>query len=67
MITETELLSRIEAFCKEHGMPETSFGMRVLGDFNLVEDLRTSSRSPRLKTVNKILTFIDTYKPEKRK
>lgn len=67
MMTETELLSQIEAFCELHNMTHTAFGLAVLGDFSFVEDLRTRARSPKLKTVNKVLEFMKTYNPEKRK
>lgn len=67
MINEAQLLATIDSFLALHAMPETTFGMSVLGDFNLVDDLRTGGRSPKLKTVNKIVEFMETYTPEKKK
>lgn len=66
MLTETELLQDIEAFCKLHTMPETTFGSLALADFNFVDDLRTKARSPKLKTVKKVVEFMKTYTPEKK-
>jgi hypothetical protein len=65
MITEAELLSQIEKFCADRKLTETAFGMMVLGDFSLVDDLRTRARSPRLKTVRKIIDFMETYNQPK--
>lgn len=65
MITETELLQQIDDFCTRHAMPETTFGMAVLGDFNFVDDLRTRARSPKLKTVKKVIEFMEDYLGEK--
>ncbi len=65
MITEAELLRQIEEFCTRHGMPYTSFGMAALGDFNFVDDLRTHARSPKLKTVRKVVEFMEDYLGDK--
>lgn len=61
MLTETDLLQQIEAFCQRNAMTDTAFGKAVLGDFNFVEDLRTGGRSPKLKTVKKVIEFMEDH------
>jgi hypothetical protein len=67
MLTETELLATIDNFRQQNGdMTETQFGMKAVGDFNFVSDLRTGARSPRLKTVRKVIAFMDNYQGRKK-
>lgn len=66
MLTETELLDRIDAFRKDHGdMFETEFGLLAVGDPNFVGEVRTRARSPRMKTVRKVIEFMATYTGDK--
>lgn len=64
-ITEADLLKRIDEFCALHGMTDTKFSVLALNDFSFLEDVRNRARSPKLKTANKILKFMENYKPEK--
>lgn len=49
----TELLSRIETYCRDAGESETAFGLRAVNDGKLLADIRTG-RSITLKTLEKI-------------
>jgi len=66
-ITEADLLKRIDEFCALHNLTDTAFSVLVLNDFSFLDDVRNKARSPKLKTANKILNFMENYKPEKRK
>jgi hypothetical protein len=68
MIDENELLQTIDAFrAKHNGMPETEFGRLAMNDFSFVEDLRSKCRSPKLKTVKKLVEFMENYNPLEKK
>jgi AMP nucleosidase len=59
VISLTDLQSKIEEFLSATGMSPTVFGRKALKDPNFVFDLRNGSRSPSIRTVEKIYTFID--------
>lgn len=63
-ITEADLLKRIDEFCALHNLTDTTFSVLALNDFSFLEDVRSRARSPKLKTANKILAFMENYKPE---
>ena len=52
-----DLLSRIEAYRRQHLLEETTFGRLALNDPNLIARLR-SGRKARLKTIDKIERFL---------
>lgn len=60
MLSDEELLDRIETFCGDHNLRPSSFGRSALGDGSLIANLR-AGRSPSLKTVNKVLRFMADY------
>ncbi|TPW28586.1 hypothetical protein FJU08_17435 [Martelella alba] len=53
-----ELLKKIEAYCREVGVAETTFGKRVVNDGKLVARLR-SGKTISLSTFNRILLVLD--------
>jgi len=52
--------SRIGAFLASTGMPPTTFGMRAVGDPNLMRQI-AAGRSPTLRTADRALAFIDLH------
>lgn len=61
--TDAEMLAKIEAFCADKGIPPTTFGRLAVGDGNLIPGLK-GSRSMTLRTGQKIIEFMATYRPE---
>lgn len=47
------LLSQIEAFCRDHGLSESQFGLLALNDKNLIPQLR-NGRDLRTSTARRI-------------
>ena len=60
IISDAELLARIEAFCKRHKVKPTSFGRMSLGDGMLIPNLK-KGRSLTLKNAAKVGDFMATY------
>lgn len=58
MITQAQILTKVEAFLKKTGMSATAFGKNCLGDPNFVSDMRTVKRCPSFQTFNKIEDFM---------
>ena len=56
-----KLIQKIEEFLTATGMSPTVFGRRVLKDPNFVFDLRSGTRSPSIRTAEKIDAFIETH------
>lgn len=63
------LLSEIEVFIAAHGLAETTFGQRAMGDKHLVKQLRGEGRTrPRRvwpETEAKVRQFMLTYAPDR--
>jgi AMP nucleosidase len=53
------LKNKIEEYLSTTSMSPTEFGRKVLKDPNFVFDLRNGSRSPSIRTAEKILAYID--------
>lgn len=62
IITDAELLARINAFLKEHEMSRAAFGKATMGDPALVQMIE-AGRSLSLKNANKVLGYIASYQP----
>lgn len=65
IITDAELLRRIEAFIAEnekHGMTQTRFGRESMADGALIPLLR-EGRSLSLKNAEKVVRYMVDYKP----
>lgn len=60
LISDAEMLARIEAFCQQHSLGTAAFGRAAIGDPSLVGNLR-NERSLTLRTANKIATFMSEY------
>lgn len=58
VITEAELLSRIDTFLDRHDMAPTTFGRKATGEPQLIDSIR-KGRSPSLKVVNRVIEFMD--------
>ena len=54
------LLEEIELFIGAHGLAETTFGNKALGDKHFVKQLR-AGRDIRLSTAGKVKQFMLTY------
>ncbi len=54
---EGQFISRVGAFLGDSGVSPTAFGMKALGDPNLVREIGRG-RSPSLRTADRILAFI---------
>ena len=61
------LTSKIESFLADTGMSPTVFGRKVLKDPNFVFDLRNGTRSPSIRTAEKIYAYIETHQKTLRK
>ena len=59
------LISRIERFLRETGMPWTKFGRLATHDPRFVEDLR-NGRSPRAATTERVEQFMNIYREDAR-
>lgn len=55
------LISRIERFLRETGMPWTKFGRLATHDPRFVQDLR-NGRTPRSCTTQRVEHFMNTYR-----
>jgi hypothetical protein len=63
VITETELLQRIDAFLERHQMAPTTFGRKATGEPQLISSIR-NGRSPSLNVVNRVIAFMDEQDAE---
>ena len=63
VLTDQQLLDRIEAFIDLHSMAPTRFGREAMGDGALIQHLK-AGRSPSLRNVNKIVDFMAAYRGE---
>ena len=52
--------SRVSAFLAGSGLSPAAFGMRAVGDPNLVRRIKRG-RSPSLRTADRVLAFISDY------
>ncbi len=55
--------ARVAAFLDRTGMSPTTFGMRAVGDPNLLRQI-AAGRSLSLRTADRVLAFIDGYDPD---
>lgn len=60
IITDGELLARVESFIAQHSLPPSTFGRLTIGDGNLVSDLQ-KGRSLTLKRAKKVCDFMSEY------
>lgn len=62
------ILNEISAFVRTHGMAESTFGRKALGDWRLIPELRGDGRKkPRRlwpETEAAVRQFMATYRPE---
>lgn len=61
MNTRDSLLAAIEAFCEQHGMSETAFGLAAAKDGHLVRHIRQTKAT--LKRIEKVEQFMKNYRP----
>lgn len=61
MITENDLLGRIDAFLKETGMAVSRFGREAANEPAFVSRLR-GGMSPTLARANRVIAFMDGYR-----
>jgi len=64
IITDKMLLKQIDAFLKRTKMPHTRLGLDALGDGGLVKGLR-EGRSPSLRNAEKLVRFMENWRPAK--
>lgn len=64
LISDAEMLERIEAFCERNSIGTAAFGRSAIGDPSLVGNLR-KHRSLTLRTANKIEAFMAEYEPDR--
>lgn len=65
-MSTNDLICIIEGYMARTRTNATQFGVGCLKDPNLLRDLKDRGRSPNLRTVEKILSFIDTNGKKKR-
>lgn len=61
IITDAQLLERIEAFIAQHSMSASRFGREAMADGALVFQLRAGKRSLSLKNAEKVVRFMEAY------
>jgi len=61
-----QLTATIEEFLAATGMSPTVFGRKALKDPNFVFDLRSGSRSPSMRTAEKIIAFIGAHQKQQK-
>lgn len=61
LISDAELLARIESFIHRHKIKPTAFGRASVGDGNLIANLR-DGRSLTLKTAQRVLDHMATFR-----
>lgn len=64
IITDAQLLDRIEAFLKIHDMSPSRFGREAMADGALVFQLRDGKRSLSLRNAEKIVAYMNGYRAE---
>jgi hypothetical protein len=57
VMTQAELIERIDAFLERHEMGDSRFGRDAVGEPGLVERIRNGS-SPNLRTLGRIAAFM---------
>lgn len=62
-ITKPALLRAVDAFQKKHGMSDPTFGSLALNDSGFMTRLRGEGKTFRSVTAEKILAFIEAYRP----
>lgn len=60
MTLEQEFNTRMNDFLGRTGLSPTAFGLKALGDPNLMRQIRLG-RSPTLRTADRVLAYIDAY------
>ena len=58
MIEKRKLLAEIKVFLARHDMRKTALGMKALNNPNFVGLLRSTDYSPQMKTVEKLLKWM---------
>lgn len=54
-----ELIEKIDAFIAKFDMAPSTFGLKAANCGHLINRLRTSTRGPYARTVEKVVTYID--------
>ena len=62
---EEQFHGRLSAFLRRTGLRPTTFGMKALGDPNLIRQIR-AGRSPSLRTADRVLDFMAAYERDPR-
>lgn len=62
MMTDTDLLAKVEAFLAQHGMAPSKFGREAMADPALVTHLR-NGRSLTLRNAERVVNFMSEYSP----
>ena len=57
---EQQFRSRVSAFLRRTGLRPTTFGLKALGDPNLLRQI-DRGRSPSLRTADRVLEFMTAY------
>lgn len=65
IISDAQLLEKVEAFIAKHNMAPSRFGKEVMGDPALVFQLREGRRSLSLKNAEKVVNFMRSYRAPK--
>jgi hypothetical protein len=60
ILTDAELLTKIEEFLKRTSMPQTRFGRDAVGEASLLDRLR-GGRSLSLRMANKVVAFMNDH------
>jgi hypothetical protein len=60
LASDADILSGIESFIAEHGLPPTTFGRKAIGDANLVPNLK-QGRELRRATEARVRRFMAEY------
>ena len=58
----SKFIARIEAFLKRHKLASSNFGVMAANDPNFVFDMRNGIRSPSIRMIERVESFMNNYK-----
>jgi hypothetical protein len=62
MTMQSQLIKEIRVFLAKHKMRESRFGRDAVRDSKFVYELFAGERSPQLRTVERVRSFMKTYR-----
>ena len=57
-----KFVARIDKFIERHNIAPTNFGVMAVNDSNFILDMRRGIRSPTIKTIDRVESFMNNYR-----